>query len=159
MKFEQVAINEIDEVMKIYDSLRNDNLAGWNENYPDIEYIRRDIERKQMYCLKEDDRIIACIAYAKDGQFDEVSLITTQYKPTIELSRLAVSKDHQNKGIAKQMINTLLQMLKQEGYKSVHYLVSEGNTPALRSYAHLQFEYLGKVDMYDMRFLCYAKML
>lgn len=159
MKLEQVQINEIDEVMHLYESVKDGNLAGWNENYPGIDFIRRDIERKQLYCFKDDEQIIACIAYAKDGQFDEVSLITDQYKPTVELSRLVVSREYQNKGIALQLINQLLQMLKQEGYKSVHYLVTEGNTPALRSYAHLQFDYLGIEEVYDMHFLVYAKML
>lgn len=159
MKFEQVQIHEIDEVIQLYESVKDNNMAGWDEEYPNITFIKRDIERKQLYCFKDAGNIIACIAYAKDGQFDEVSLITEQYKPTVELSRLVVSRNYQNRGIALQLINVLLEMLKEEGYRSVHYLVTDGNIPALRSYAHLNFDYLGIEEMDDMRFLCYAKMI
>lgn len=159
MKLIQVTPDEIDEVMLVYNSVKDHNMAGWNEEYPSKEFIQRDISRGQLYCLKDNKEIIACIAYAKEGQFDEISLLTAAYRPTAEILRLVVSRQYQNRGIALQMINELLDLLKQEGCKSVHYIVTEGNIPALKSYSHLNFDYLGIEEMFDMRFLCYAKLL
>lgn len=67
--------------------------------------------------------------------------------------------DYQNQGIAQSMLLYGMQVLKERGHKSVHFLVNRLNEKALRSYEHLHFDVVGECFMYEQPFFCYEKAL
>ena len=75
------------------------------------------------------------------------------------MARLAVRKDYQNQGIAREMIQYAMSVLKERGRKSIHYLVNRDNQKAVRSYAHLHFSQVGSCELYEQPFLCFEQKL
>lgn len=73
------------------------------------------------------------------------------------MSRLAVDPEYQNQGLAREMLLHGMAVMKERGYKSIHFLVNKHNVKALNSYNHLSFDIVGECFMYEQPFLCYEK--
>ena len=102
-------------------------------------------------------KLIAAVSIDYDENIEQLSCWSKNLAPGGELSRLAVSVEHQNQGIAQKMIQYGMNELKIRGYKSIHFLVNKANEKAIRSYSHLNFTIVGECFMYEQPFLCYEK--
>ena len=52
-----------------------------------------------------------------------------------------------------------MDILREQGKKSVHYLVCPSNTKAVRSYEHLHFSQVGTCELHELPYLCYEQKL
>ncbi len=154
---------DTDEIYRLYRSQLGTECCVWNEDYPALSDIAFDLSRDALFVMKEmqdgTERIIAAISLDQDENVENLPFWNPDLKPGGEVSRLAVSLERQNQGIAREMIRYAMQELKQRGKKSIHYMVSENNEKAVRSYAHLNFTLAGKCEMYGQPYLCYEQEL
>ena len=109
--------------------------------------------------VKDREKIIAAVSHEEDEDVDALECWDTSLAPGGELARLAVHPSMQNKGIARQMLKYGMGVLKDRGFRSIHFLVNRYNTKAIRSYAYFGFNVVGECRMYDQDFLCYEKKL
>ena len=79
--------------------------------------------------------------------------------PGAEMSRLAVMPEYQNQGIARLLLKHGMTVLKERGYKSIHFLVNKHNIKAIKSYAAIEFNIVGECELFDQPFICYEKQL
>ena len=107
----------------------------------------------------ENSRIIAAISIDEDEEVNQLSCWTPSLQPGGELARLAVHPDVQNQGTARQMLQYGMDVLKERGKKSIHFLVNRYNVKAIRSYAQFDFNVVGECEMFEQSFLCYEKEL
>ena len=61
--------------------------------------------------------------------------------------------------MADDVLGMILEELKKQGKKSVHFLVCKTNKKALRSYEKLHFDVVGESDLFDEDWWCYEKAL
>lgn len=129
--------------------------ADWNEYYPNEETIDFDLSRNALYVMKNDaDEIIAAISIDKDDEVDALDCWDKSLDPSAEFSRLCVRNDMQNKGIARQMISFIFDILKKEGKKGVHILVKTGHETAMALYEKVGFKKVGECNMFGKDFIC-----
>lgn len=148
-----------EEVLRLYKMQLGREFCPWNEYYPGMDTIEFDLSRDALFVMREDGRILAAFSIDLDEQVEALEFWNKELAPGGEISRLAVHPDFQNQGIARQMLQKAMKVLKERGYKSIHFLVNRTNQKALRSYAALGFNTVGEVFMYNQPMLCYEKAL
>lgn len=142
------------EILALYRTMLY-GAADWNEFYPDEKTIADDLSRNSLFVMKnENNDIIAAISIDKDDEVDALPCWDKSLLPGGEFSRICVRKDMQNQGIARKMIEFVLEKLKNEGKKSVHILVKTGHTVALGLYTKIGFKQVGECTMFDKDFVC-----
>ena len=156
-KIELVVEADRKEILALYRAQIGREYCPWNEHYPGGGEITYDLSRDALYIMREKGRIIAAISLEKDPQVDELPCWTKELQPGGELARVAVHPDHQNRGIAREMVRFGLNRLKELGYPSFHGIVNRLNEKALRSYAVFGFQMVGECEMYDQSFYCFEK--
>ncbi|MGN0666561.1 MAG: GNAT family N-acetyltransferase [Huintestinicola sp.] len=129
--------------------------ADWNEYYPNEDTIEFDMSRDALYVMKNDEgQIIAAVSIDEDEAVDKLDCWSKELMPEGEISRLCVRKDMQNRGIAKEMMRHIFEILKKEGKKGVHILVKTGHEAAFASYGAIGFRKVGECTLFDKDFIC-----
>ena len=147
------------ELLALYRAQLGREFCAWDEDYPGNETIDFDLSRDSLFVMKREGRIIAAISLEEDADVDALSCWDQGLAPGGEMARLCVLPELQNEGLARDMMRYGIEELKKRGYKSIHFLVSQNNIKAIRSYAVFGYEVVGKCHMYDQDFLCYEKAL
>ena len=151
---------DTDAVLRLYREQVGREFCFWNESYPGPETIEDDLSRDALFVMKTGNgEIIAAISVEVDEDVNRLACWTPSLQPGGEFARLAVSPAWQNRGLAREMVAYILDVLKQRGFRSVHILVNRDNIKAVRCYAHFGFREAGRCEMYDQHFLCYEKAL
>lgn len=160
MKFCIAQKTDSESIMKLYKSMVGREGVTWSDDYPSMETLIRDISRENEFCLKDDDdKIVAAIAIDEDEEVDRLDVWNKSYKRAGELARLAVRTDEQNNGIARKMIENVVDIMKERSYDAVHFLASKTNLPALASYKKLDIPIVGEAVIYGENWWCYEKAL
>ena len=151
--------SDTEEILALYKTMLY-GPADWNEYYPSGETIEFDLSRNALFAMKNDKgEIIAVISIDEDEEVNKLPCWNRSLSPWGEVSRLCVRKDMQNKGIAKEMMRYVFDILRKEGKRSVHILVKTGHEAALKSYSALGFKLVGDCNMYGKDFVCMEKEL
>ena len=148
-----------EQIMKLYKEQIGREFCAWDDDYPSEETIDYDFSRDALFVMKESDKVIAAISIEIDDDVDGLECWDRNLFPGGELARLAVTPSMQGKGIARLMMQHGMKVLKDRGYKSIHFLVNKYNKPAIQSYSIFGFNVVGECYMYDQDFLCYEKEL
>ncbi len=154
-RFMPATPDDAEQILAFYRSFIGTPGCTWDEGYPAMEHIDMDIEKSNLFFVRDENGIVATISIDSDAQVDAIDKWTIHNSK--EAARLAVRKDMQGKGIARDMLVLLMKELKRRGYEGIHFLVSPGNPAALASYRKLSFENLGVVQMYGHEWFCYEK--
>lgn len=152
--------DEKEEILKLYKVQLGREFCPWDEVYPGADEIAFDLARDSLFVMKEETgRILAAVSIDEDKQVDALECWSKALQPGGELARLAVLPELQNKGIARKMLQYGMEVLKERGFHSIHFLVNEKNEKAIRSYAAFDFSVVGRCELYGQPFLCYEKEL
>ena len=101
IKLYQAAENEIEEITKLYEQAKGSEYCTWDEHYPNIEITRQDLKRNDLFCMKtETGEIVGAISIDDDKEVEGLSCWSDKLKPSVEIARLVVKKEWQNKKIA-----------------------------------------------------------
>ena len=57
------------------------------------------------------------------------------------------------------MICKAMEVLKERGFVSIHFLVNRLNTKAMKSYEKLDFNKVGEIEIFNQPMFCYEKKL
>lgn len=143
-----------EEILALYRTFLH-GPADWNEYYPNEDTIEFDLSREALFVMKNDNgQIIAAISIDKDEDVDKLPCWNEELAPSAEFSRLCVRKDMQNRGIAKEMIGYVFEILRKKGKKGVHILVKTGHNAAISAYSAIGFKTVGKCNLFDKDFIC-----
>ena len=148
-----------DDVLALYRAQIGREFCPWDEEYPGNDTIDYDLSRNALIVMRDSDEIIAVISIEEEEEVDELPCWNKLLQPSGNLARLAVSPKHQNKGIARILLQYGMDVLKESGKKSVHFLVNKLNVKAIKSYEKLRFDVVGECHMFEQDFLCYEKAL
>lgn len=148
-------------VLALYKSLLGTPYCLWNEYYPSMDEIEKDLLREDLFCLwdKETDALAGVISVDLDPEIDAYECWSKELVPARELARLGVATEYQNRGIAKRLILSAMDVLRERGYKGVHFLVGKENLIALRAYEKLHFHNVGEHELWGHDYRCYEKEL
>ncbi len=159
MQILPAAEHDKDEILKLYKAQLGREFCPWTDGYPGEETIDFDLSRDALFVMKENERIIAAVSLEDDEDVDRLECWDKELAPGGELARLAVLPENQNRGLARQMLSHGMKILKERGFRSIHFLVNKHNQKAIASYAVFGFAIVGECHMYEQDFLCYEKAL
>ena len=100
-------ISDIDEIMKIIGAAQNhfkqEGIDQWQNNYPNHEVIKIDMENGNSYVLKEGDKIVGTTAVIFDGESDYDTIYDGKWLSHDKyavIHRMAVNFDRRGSGLA-----------------------------------------------------------
>lgn len=160
----QLEADNIHEVYQIFKSVikRMSELGidQWDDVYPNIEVLTKDIDSKNAYGYFIDDELVAYIAL--DDTFDDAYnnlewMLSDQEYLTIH--RMAVSPLQQGKRIAKKLVEFAEFLTREKKYRGIRLDAFLDNPYALKLYENNGYSYVGKVMLRKGMFNCYEKIV
>ena len=157
MKLQKATIEDYESIIAFYDDVTDrtpdmECYARWKKGlHPTHDGIRAYIEEGSMYLYKEEDAIIGAMAVTMYQDEDYHAITWSRQFPDKEVAVihiLAVSPDHQGKGIGSEMIREAISLAHANGMKAIRLDALASNTPAHKIYMSLGFEYRGQQHLY-----------
>lgn len=141
----------------------NQNIFQWDENYPNQDAFKEDVQRDYLYVIEKKNHILGCLCISDkiDDVYKNVKWLTLNDK-NIYLHRLAIHPDHQGKGLALKLMSYAEEFTIKKGYKSIRLDTFSGNPKNNKFYTLQGYTKLEKIfyrDQSDMPFHCYEKIL
>ena len=148
--------SEAEEILRFYHNIINsiketDFKPKWNEHYPNLEYIKTSIEKKELYTCTMDNTIISCviinnqfspeyenIKWAIDARTDEVAVIHT----------FAVNSNFSRKGIGKEIFEQIKINALNSNQKTIRTDVIDGNIGAQKFFKKIGFQYVDNIELF-----------
>ena len=139
------AKNVFDVFSKATSKLCNFGIQQWDSIYPNIDVIREDIKKGQMYILCLNGKIAACgvINDEEEGYENGDWQFGTNYRV---IHRFCVSPSFQSMGIGKRMLSLLHDEILKQGFSSVRIDVFPKNKVAVNIYRNFGYIEVGEVE-------------
>lgn len=133
-------LDEIKEMYtKIIKNMYNNDIKIWNEYYPN-EVFEEDIEKEQLYLLKEEENILGAFVLCEHKNPEEDISWQDINEVAYLLNRVGVNVKHLHQGIGNRLVNEAYSLAKEKKAKYLRLLVSEINTPAINLYYKCGFK-------------------
>lgn len=133
--------------------------------HPSDGMIQDSIATGQLYVLSDGDEIAACVI-ANDEKVDGYADVPWQVDSdeVMVLHVLAVHPDHRGKGLARRLVENVIEQERKTGKKALWLDVIENNTTAEKLYQKLGFRYIQTKTLYydvvgEMTFKLYERVL
>ena len=158
-EFSKIRIANIDDAIYIQEVLddakalfKSEGSDQWQDldNYPNINTTISDINKKQMYVYEIDKKIVGCIVLSKEVEkaYDVIYngswLLNDKY---YVIHRLSVRKNSYKKGIAKDLINYVTLLTKEDGVHSIKVDTKKENIRMLTLLKKLGFKEVGIIHL------------
>ena len=166
-KIELAKINDLDRVKNIANDcaleMMSRGIFQWDENYPNIEIFKKDIDNQNLYVYREKSIVLGCImlSLSKDEVYDNVKWLTKDEK-NLYVHRLAVDPKYQKKGIGKLLMDFAEEYGQKNGLKSVRldtFSKNDRNNKFYRSRNYIQLDDVYFPNQSEFPFHCYEKIL
>ena len=171
MIFRKAAKEEFYKIRSLYwnliDREQDDpSFPHWKKGiHPSDEMIQDSIDKGNLYVLVDDGEIVACVI-ANDEKVEGYADAPWQIDSddVIVLHVLAVHPNHRGKGLARKLVENVIEQERKAGKKALRLDVIENNTTAEKLYQKLGFQYIQAKTLYynvvgEMTFKLYELVL
>lgn len=139
------------------------NILQWNEHYPTQQAFENDIERKELYLLKDKDHIIGTIVISTfmDDEYHDIEWLTPS-DGNIYIHRLAVHPDYQGQGNARKLMDFAYAFAKAKKVPSIRLDTFSENKRNQKFYEARGYQKLGNIyfpKQSKSPFYCYERVL
>ncbi len=140
---------------------KNDGSNQWQDGYPNIAIVEKDIDNEVGLVLVENQTIVA---YSAVFINDEPNYVNIQGQwisnsDFVVVHRVAVAKSHLGKGMAKRILLLIEQMAIDKGIFSIRADTNYDNGSMLHIFESLGYVYCGEVAIRDNPRKAYEKIL
>lgn len=149
--------NEFDAIMAFYYQMTDDledvsGGPGWEKDvYPSPESIQAAIAAKTLYIgLDEDELVTAMILNHEYTEGYEQGNWKTEAKPEelLFVHALGVAFSHQGKGLAKQLVDFMIEYAETLELKAIRLDVLWNNESAKQLYLTKGFDHIGTIELF-----------
>jgi len=135
----------------------------WNENYPDLAVLTKDVKEGTVYVVEAQEKIIGCVMFSMvmDNFYKDIAWLTPNAKQ-LYVHRLAVHPEEQGKGIARSLMDFGEQLARENECLSVRLDTFSKNPRNNRFYQARKYQRVGEVFFAQKSphpFYCYEKVL
>lgn len=125
---------------------------GWKRDiYPTQEFLIQSIQRGELYIGESDGQITACMVVNheyNDGYKQARWSVDAKDSELLVIHALGVHPACSGRGLAKQMVQSVMEMARETKIKTIRLDVLDGNLPAEKAYTKLGFVYLDTLRMF-----------
>ena len=159
--------NDLNRIVEITNAcgkhMISQNIFQWNEEYPNLEVFKKDLENQSLYVIELESKIVGCVCISEkmDAVYKEVKWLTPDSN-NMYVHRLAIDPKFQGKGLAIKLMSYAEDLAKTKDFKSMR-LDTFSKNPKNNKFYNLQgYKKLGKIfyrSQSDMPFHCYEKII
>jgi len=156
MKFRKAVERDINDIMRIIKQaqgyFKEQGINQWQNNYPNPETIRNDINNKHSYILSKDNNIVATAAVSFDGEktydsiYEGVWITNNQYAV---IHRIAVDNTYKGLGLSSEIIKNVEELCLSRGIHSIKVDTHEENISMQKLLKKNKFQYCGIIYLED----------
>ena len=167
MVIRNVVSSDLDQLYEITKSCARDMIARgifqWDEKYPSINILLKDIELEQIWKIEEGNTIIGIIVLTEieDEEYKNVKWLTTN-DTSLYVHRLAVYPKFQGLGYAQKLMNFAEKFAKENNYSSIRLDTFSKNKQNQNFYEKRDYTKLEKIyflNQSEHPFYCYEKII
>lgn len=160
-------IEELQEIKSLTEScaraMIDKGIYQWNEHYPSLEKLRKDILKDELYVLKKHSQILGIIVITpeKDEEYIPVNWLS-KTENNLYIHRLATHPDHWGKGYARQLMDFAEELARKDNYESVRLDTFSMNKRNQRFYEARGYQRLGNIyfpKQSEHPFYCYELLI
>lgn len=154
-------IKELTEVCAV--AMQQKGIFQWNEHYPSLEQLKRDIEFQELYLLVEEEKVqgIVVLTPKMDEEYRPIEWLTPNGN-NLYIHRLAVHPSTWGSGNGQKLMDFAEDFASSHGYASVRLDTFSQNRRNQRFYEARGYERLGNIyfpKQSEHPFYCYEKPL
>ncbi|HHU90894.1 MAG TPA: GNAT family N-acetyltransferase [Clostridiaceae bacterium] len=156
MEFRIATISDINRIMDIIrqaqEYLRNKGVDQWQDNYPNLNIIRDDIEKRKGYVLEKDGQVVATVAisFSDEKTYEKIyegKWITENEYAVIH--RIAVDNNFKGKRLSSEIIAQVEKMCLQSDIYSIKVDTHKQNESMKKMLSNNGFQYCGIIFLED----------
>ena len=142
----------MDIIKQAQNYLKKQGIDQWQNNYPNLDTINKDIEKGNAYVLVANERILGTVAVIFNGEktYDTIYqggwLSHGEYTT---IHRLAVDSDYRGAGISSLILESIERMSLERGIYSIKVDTHRGNIPMQKFLQNQGFESCGIIYLED----------
>ncbi|CAM3914722.1 GNAT family N-acetyltransferase [Cohnella lubricantis] len=167
MNIVKADLNDLDSLMRLYQAAMNhlihNGIDQWDEEYPDRETLREDLEAGCLFgIVGGDSRYIGAIVMNEEEDTDYSAIPWEDARgKVLYLHRLVVHPDRQGQGIGRTLLQFAEATAANNGYSSIRLDAYSANPIALNLYERYGYSRRGDVffPKRERPFNCYEKLL
>lgn len=144
--------------------LRTQGIDQWDENYPDIDSLKRDIEAKTLFVYREGSTPLGIVVLneMQDEEYAQIKWSTSADAKNLVVHRLAVHPMAQGRGIARQLMDFAEDYARKMDYDAIRLDTYSQNPRNQAFYRNRAYTELGQVFLKykkDHPYFCYELLL
>ncbi len=125
---------------------------GWERDvYPTQEFLLQSIRKKELYYTVDGSSIQSCMIVNheyNEGYRDVEWSVEASDEELLVIHALGVLPRYSGKGVAKQLVQKVIESAEAQNIKTIRLDVLEGNIPAEKAYMKVGFQYVTTLKMY-----------
>lgn len=136
MKFRKAVESDIEDIMNIINKaqsyLKGLGIDQWQNNYPNCDVIKKDIDNGDSYVLEKDGKLLGTVAVIFDGEKTYDIIYNGQWLSDGEyatIHRLAVDSNYRGLGISSIILENIKKMCIENNINSIKVDTHSGNLP------------------------------
>lgn len=166
MVFRKAEIKDLGQIMKIIKAaqkyLKKEGIDQWQNNYPNQQTIKNDIQNNNLFVLQLENKIraAAAIIFDRDPFYDQIegSWITQGAYGAIH--RAVVAENYKGQGLMAEIFQKSYQLAKKRQVSSIRIDTHQDNSAMLNAVQKEDFKYCGIIYVRDgSKRLAYEKII
>ncbi|NLY68095.1 MAG: GNAT family N-acetyltransferase [Tissierellia bacterium] len=167
MEFRKAKESDIDSIMNIIkqaqDYFKEAGIDQWQNNYPNIETIKNDIEKGYGYVLVNDGEVVGTVAVSFDGERTYENIYEGNWISNLDYAvvhRLAIDNRYKGQGLASVIMKSIEEMCLKRNVHSIRIDTHQDNKSMQRLIEKNGFKYCGIIYLADTsKRLAYEKLI
>ena len=149
--FRKATLSEINPIWDILQQAiirrKIDGSNQWQDGYPNLEVVKKDIEKESGYVLTEGEKIIGYIAVLINDEpaYEKIEGEWLTNDDFVLFHRVAIAENYLGKGLAKMMINHIEDFAVENNIKSIKADTNFDNDAMLNIFEKIGYKYCGQV--------------
>ncbi len=149
--FRKATLSEINPIWDILQQAiirrKNDGSNQWQDGYPNLEVVKKDIEKESGYVLTEGKTIVGYIAVLINDEpaYEKIEGEWLTNDDFVLFHRVAIAENYLGKGLAKMMINYIEDFALKNKIKSIKADTNFDNDAMLNIFEKIGYKYCGQV--------------
>lgn len=156
MEFRKALETDIDSIMSIIKQaqayFKEEGINQWQNNYPNVETISKDIADKNSYVLLKNNNIVATIAVSFDGEKTYEDIYEGEWISNNKyavIHRIAIDNNYKGLGLSSQIIKKVEELCLKKGVHSIKVDTHEENISMKNLLEKNKFQYCGIIYLSD----------
>ena len=147
---------DLDKIMQIIADARESigrlGIDQWQYGYPTRDSVKEDVSLRRGYVVLDGDEICATFALMIHGEPTYKKIYCGAWigdGEYLALHKIAIDGAHRGTGVAKEIVDYIMNYARELGYASVRVDTHHGNTPMRKMLEKNGFEYCGTIHLLD----------